>query len=203
MTLVDRVARRFIAKVTPRLEFFEDEHDTALTTLKDLHAYGKALLTARDLLRPVAECLRSKSLGKIYVGLMEGADKIPVLQRELEGVIADLQKVDQELFAEARRHAEIVRDAPDDYEIDMGDVRLPTAALKALQARIKRYHATVEKTFDNLSFSIDEIGTAGSMDLKAYERIIEKLPGWEELNIVELELDGLDDAVASRALDEA
>jgi hypothetical protein len=191
-----------MARATPRLEFFEDEQETAVSTLKDLHAYGKTLLKARDLLRPVAECLRSKSLGKIYVDLTAGADMIPVLQRELEGIVADLQKVDQELFAEARRHAEIVRDASDDYEIDMGDVRLPVAAIKALQARIKRYHATVEKTFDNLSFSVDDIGTAGSLDLKAYERLIEKLPGWEELNIVEIEVDGLDDAVVSRAVDE-
>jgi hypothetical protein len=202
MTLADRVARRFIARSAPRVEFFSDEMDTALDTLKGLHAYGKALLKARALMRPVAECLRSKALGKVYVDLTGAIDTIPALQKDLEGVITDLQRVDHELLVESRRHAAILREAAEDYTIDETDVRLPTAALKALQARIKRYHAAVEKTFDEASFSIDEIGTAGSLDLKAYERLMEKLPGWEELNIAEIEVDGLEDAVASRALDD-
>lgn len=204
MTLVDRVARRFIARRTPRLEFFSDEMNTVVDSLEKLDRYTSVLVKARDVLRPVAECLRSKSLGKIHAGITSAVDMLPMLRREVEGIATDLQKIDHELMQEVQRQAEIVRAAHDDERVELNDIHLPTAALKALQTRVKRYHRTVEKTFDvDVSFTIDDIGTAGSLDLKAYEKLIEKLPSWEELNVAEIELDGLDEAVASRAFDKA
>lgn len=199
MSVAVRVARRFIARTTSRLEFLADEQKAAIGSLANLSRYRVSLGKARDVLQPVVGCLKSRPLVKLYVSLTTAVDALPDLGREVEGILMDLHDVNRALVLEAQRHAELAR-ADEDHELDTKDVRLPTAAVRALQSRIKQYHDVVEKTFDQ-SFSLDDIGTAGSADLKAYERLIEKLPAWEELNVADIELDGLDDAVVSHATD--
>jgi hypothetical protein len=98
--------------------------------------------------------------------------------------MTDLQKIDHELVIEERRHSALARAADDDYEIDQRDVHVPTAALKALQARVRRYQKLVESTFDK-GFSIDDIGDAGSLDLRMYSRLYDKSPSWEDMLLPE------------------
>jgi hypothetical protein len=201
MGIPERITRRFLARSAPAAEYFEDEVGHVRDTHRLLRAYGAGLMKARDILRPVAECLRSKALAKIYVELTDSIDQVPLLLREVEGILADLLKIDHELLDEQQRHTELILAAgDDDYKIQSRDVRVPVAALKALDARMKKYEKAVEKAFDR-GFSLDDIGTAGSPDLRVYEKVFERLDSWEELNMPEIDLrpDILVESIMDRA----
>lgn len=195
MDLARRVAFRHLARSAPKADYFEDEIGGALDTIKGLRRYGAGLAKARDLLRPVVECLRSKALGKIYVALDEAIGHIPTLVREMEGIIANLLDIDQQLVEEQRRLTHLARSGE---SIALHDIRVPTADLAALVARIAKYNATHERLLDD-AYSLEDIGTAGSRDLIAFERAIEKLESWEEINHApEVSSDGWDEAVLDR-----
>lgn len=176
MNLSERVARRFIAS---KLEFFEDEVVGAVDTLKNLHSYGKTMGQALAILRPVTECLRSKPLAKIYVDLKETLGVLPHLVDEVNAIKSGFEQLDATCALEAAR----VRNSAEPVSIP--DIQVPRNELRNLQKRIRAHNARVEKTFDEASFSTDDIGNAGSTDLRTYERLIEQAISWEEMTFPE------------------
>lgn len=186
MQLPLRVAMRHIARSAPKVQYLGDEVDTAIETLSNIRAYAQTMTKARDTLRPVVECLRSKALARKHLELDEALVQIPTVTREVEGILITLQDLDRELLLEERRHLALKRTEPQ-YEPRPKDVRIPRAELKDLRQRITRYGALVERIFDK-TFSLDDLGDAGSPDLRAYERLLEKSISWEEMNFPDIDL---------------
>lgn len=182
MQLPLRVAMRYIARSAPKVQYLGDEVDTAIETLSNIRAYAQTMTKARDTLRPVVECLRSKALARKHLELEEALAQIPTVTREVEGILITLQDLDHELILEERRHVALKRTEPRPK-----DVRIPRAELKDLRQRITRYGALVERIFDK-TFSLDDLGDAGSPDLRAYERLLEKSISWEEMNFPDIDL---------------
>ena len=208
MQLSPRVAMRYLARSLPKTEYFDEEVGYAAATLADVWSYLKTMSEARDILRSVTQCLRSKALGKVYVRLDEALGKLPMATKELEVMIEEMLRLDRIVVAEEKRLTDIIRAAPEDQEFDEKDVRLPEAEIVKLGQRIERYDKFIAATLDD-SFSIDELGNAGSLDLKTYERLNEKCISWEELVFPEVHMTSktyithLADAVIQRALDAA
>jgi hypothetical protein len=176
-------------------EFFEDEVASVVDTVENVQAYGRTMGQALALLRPVTECLKSKPLAKIYVDLKETLEFLPKLVGELHAIKSDFEQLDAACALEVRR----VRENP----VSISDVQVPKVQLRALQKRIRQYNARVAKTFDEASFSTEDIGNAGSADLRAYERLLERALSWEELNcpegFLETDVGGLAELIHERA----
>lgn len=175
--------RRVVLATTS--DFFEDEARAVADTLKNVKSYEKTMSQALALLRPIVECLRSKPLAKVYVSLKETVEVLPKLSSELKGLQGDFVGLESACAAEAHRIQE------GSEQVSIPDVRVPRDALRKLQERIRQYNTLVTSIFDadDASFSIDELGNAGSAGLRAYERLIENVIGWEELRAPEDFLD--------------
>lgn len=199
-----RVAMRFLTGRAAPGGYLDEDISNVFGTVKQLRKYAATLVKARDLLQSVIECLRSKPLDKVYVDLKQTIEQVPNLIGLLESIVANLSRLDDQLTAEERRQTALVNAGGEDYELDVDQVAVPGSLLKAIQTQVDRYTKLVETTFDK-SFSIDEIGTAGSAALKTYERLLEKADGWEECNLpdINLDADDLADAIADRALEAA
>ena len=184
--------RRRVARAQS-VELFEDEVDGVLDTAKNVQSYGKTMGQALALLRPVTECLKSKPLAKVYVELKGALDALPQFTAELRAIQADFERLDAECLLEVQR----IRGSAEPVKIP--DVRVPHSLLLSLAKRVQQYNAKVEKTFD-VSFSLDEVGTAGSPDLKSYERLLERAGSWEELSCPEVpDIGGLAEYIHDRA----
>ena len=95
------------------------------------------------------------------------------------GEVTALKKDFERLDAACALEASRVRESAEPVSIP--DVHVPRGLLRNLQKRIGIYNALVTKTFDEPSFSTDEIGNAGSADLRTYDQLLERAVSWEEM----------------------
>jgi hypothetical protein len=133
---------------------------------------------AVSVLRPAAECLKSKPLLRVLRNAAAGLERCAPLIEELSGVKATIVQVDQMAVAEERRLIGLWQAEPQ-REIGTDEVIVPEGYAAYLE-RVEAFNASVAEAFENLDLSLEDIGTAGSPALKAYEKLMELCPSWED-----------------------
>lgn len=162
----------------PDPEYFEDDLNALDDCLVNFKKYVKVMTKAVTVLQPAAECLKSKPISRILRNAVASVEGCAPRVQELVSLRAFLAQLDQEAIAEERRLIGIWQQ-DGGREISVDEVTAPQGYATYLE-RVEAFNNAVSDAFENLELSLEEIGTAGSPALKAYEKLMELRPSWED-----------------------
>lgn len=146
-----------------KMSFFEEGFDTLQATLKETLKYEKSLTKARGILRSIAECLESKTLGKIY-------DRLGIVANVVSEENAKLNKAQKALEAIDRKlHDRLVKG----HTLTLRDL----SEYAKVRAHLSEDENIIYDTWDSLPASdirpdLSELDILRSRPVKEYQRLV-------------------------------